>query len=137
MFRMCQTWGRICGFTAGCCPSSGRVYLHYGGQAREVETLHSSLFAPFLLYSVWFGKAAEVFMLRGEALAFVWWPRGFERAKSGVKPGPSISEVSASEALWSKSSVSHGVYTPRCCEGLLIVSWPFRPSASEKNTGRN
>lgn len=85
---MCQTWGRICGFRAGCCPSSGRAYLLYGGQAREVETFHSSLFASFLLYSVWFGKAAEVFTLRQEALGFVWWPRGSRRAECGVSQAP-------------------------------------------------
>lgn len=33
--------------------------------------------APLLAYSMWFGKAAEVFVLRQAALGFVWWPRGF------------------------------------------------------------
>lgn len=65
-----------------------------------------------------FGKAAEVFTLRREALRFVWWPRGFERAECGVKPSPGISEVSESEALWSKSSVCQGRYATGCCEGL-------------------
>ena len=62
----------------------------------RLSTAHC--FAPFLLYSVRFGKAAEVFTLREEAFGFVWWPRGFERAECGVKPGPGISEVLESEA---------------------------------------
>lgn len=33
---------------------------------------------------MWFGKAAEVFTLRQEALGFVWWPRGSRRAECGV-----------------------------------------------------
>lgn len=33
---------------------------------------------------MWFGKAAEVFTLRQEALRFVWWPRGSRRAECGV-----------------------------------------------------
>lgn len=95
---MCQTWGRICGFRAGCCPSSGRVYLLYGVKGREVEAFQSLLFVSFLLHSVWFGKAAEVFTLRQEAVGFVWWPRDYRRAECGESQAP-VSQSPQSKRL--------------------------------------
>lgn len=41
-----------------------------------------------LLYSMWFGKAAEVFILCQEALGFVWWPRDSRRAECGESQAP-------------------------------------------------
>lgn len=72
--------------------------MHYGGQAREVETFHSSLFVSFLLYSMWFGKAAEVFTLCQETLGFVWWPRGSRRAECGENRAP-VSQSPQSQRL--------------------------------------
>lgn len=67
-------------------PLAGRICITVGKP--EVETFHSSLFVSFLLYSMWFGKAAEVFTLCQEALGFVGWPRGSRRPECSESQAP-------------------------------------------------
>lgn len=119
---MCQTWERICGLTAGCCPSSGRVYLRHGGQARDGGVPQSSICVSLLKQCpVWESCRSVHAALKSIGIYTV----NVDGALRGLNMVQS--QALASERSWSQRfcGPSHqsaeGDYSTACCEDYFLA----------------